>query len=153
MLGSRSLSILYTVVCFATPSQGQREQPGGALSSELWEPILQGSPLQYSGLEIPWTEEPGRLQFMGSQRVRHDWATSLTSLKGSGSSQVALSPQNSDSQSCRAAPLSTPPQPHANSGSPISLFSPPWMAGISSRYLWSNCHVPFCSGSFQHVYP
>ena len=24
---------------------------------------------------IPWTEEPGRLQPMGSQRVRHDWAT------------------------------------------------------------------------------
>ena len=22
---------------------------------------------------IPWTEEPGRLQSMGSQRVRHDW--------------------------------------------------------------------------------
>ena len=28
--------------------------------------------------KIPWTEEPGRLQSMGSQRVRHDWATSLT---------------------------------------------------------------------------
>ena len=27
-----------------------------------------------------WTEEPGRLQSMGSQRVGHDWATSLTSL-------------------------------------------------------------------------
>ena len=27
--------------------------------------------------EIPWTEDPGRLQSMGSQRVRHDWATSL----------------------------------------------------------------------------
>ena len=27
---------------------------------------------------IPWTEEPGRLQSMGSQRVRHDWATSLS---------------------------------------------------------------------------
>ena len=26
-------------------------------------------------LEIPWTEEPRRLQSMGSQRVRHDWAT------------------------------------------------------------------------------
>ena len=26
---------------------------------------------------IPWTEEPGGLQSMGSQRVRHDWATSL----------------------------------------------------------------------------
>ena len=24
---------------------------------------------------IPWTEEPIRLQFMGSQRVGHDWAT------------------------------------------------------------------------------
>ena len=26
--------------------------------------------------KIPWMEEPGRLQSMGSQRVRHDWATS-----------------------------------------------------------------------------
>ena len=25
--------------------------------------------------EIPWTEEPGRLQSMGSQRVRHNLAT------------------------------------------------------------------------------
>ena len=24
---------------------------------------------------IPWTEEPGGLQFTGSQRVRHDWVT------------------------------------------------------------------------------
>ena len=28
--------------------------------------------------KIPWTEEPGRLQFMGSLRVRHDGATSLS---------------------------------------------------------------------------
>ena len=27
--------------------------------------------------KIPWTEEPGRLQSMGSQRVGHDWATWL----------------------------------------------------------------------------
>ena len=27
--------------------------------------------------KIPWTEDPGRLQSMGSQRVGHDWATSL----------------------------------------------------------------------------
>ena len=25
--------------------------------------------------EIPWTEEPGVLQSIGSQRVRHDWVT------------------------------------------------------------------------------
>ena len=28
--------------------------------------------------KIPWTEEPGGLQFMGSRRVGHDWATSLS---------------------------------------------------------------------------
>ena len=27
--------------------------------------------------KIPWMEEPGRLQSMGSPRVGHDWATSL----------------------------------------------------------------------------
>ena len=27
--------------------------------------------------KIPWTEEPGGVQSMGSWRVRHDWATSL----------------------------------------------------------------------------
>ena len=27
---------------------------------------------------IPWMEEPGRLQLMGSPRVGHDWATSLS---------------------------------------------------------------------------
>ena len=28
--------------------------------------------------KIPWTEEPGRLQSLGSLRVGHDWATSLS---------------------------------------------------------------------------
>ena len=28
--------------------------------------------------KIPWTEEPGMLQSMGSRRVGHDWATSLS---------------------------------------------------------------------------
>ena len=33
-----------------------------------------GNPLQYSYWRIPWTEEPGRLQPMGSQRVSYDLA-------------------------------------------------------------------------------
>ena len=37
-----------------------------------------GTPLQYSCLENPWMEEPGRLQSMGSWRGWHDWATSLS---------------------------------------------------------------------------
>ena len=28
--------------------------------------------------KVPWTEEPDGLQSMGSLRVGHDWATSLT---------------------------------------------------------------------------
>ena len=31
--------------------------------------------------KIPWTEEPGRLQSMGSRRVRHNWATSLSGIE------------------------------------------------------------------------
>ena len=31
-----------------------------------------GNPLQYSAWRIPWTEEPGRLQSMGLQRVEHN---------------------------------------------------------------------------------
>ena len=44
---------------------------------------------------IPWTEEPGRLQSMGSQRVGHNWVTSLSfpfgwSGRGSGPSSAGL---------------------------------------------------------------
>ena len=35
--------------------------------------------------KIPWTEEPGELQSMGSLGVRHDWATSLSRIgEGNG---------------------------------------------------------------------
>ena len=45
-----------------------------------WEDRLEkamASPSSTLVWKIPWTEEPGSLQSMGSQRVRHDWATSL----------------------------------------------------------------------------
>ena len=37
-----------------------------------------GTPLQYFAWIIPWTEEPGGQQSMGSLRVGHNWATSLS---------------------------------------------------------------------------
>ena len=50
-----------------------------------WLPLDLWAPLQYScphsstlAWKIPWMEEPGRLQSMGSLRVGHDWATSLS---------------------------------------------------------------------------
>ena len=42
-----------------------------------WRRKWQLTPVLLLG-KIPWTEEPGRLQPMGSQRVRHYWATSLS---------------------------------------------------------------------------
>ena len=39
--------------------------------------IPEGPPVLLPG-ESPWTEEPGRLQSMGSLRVGHDWVTSLS---------------------------------------------------------------------------
>ena len=39
-----------------------------------WRRAWQPTPVFLPG-ESPWTEKPGGLQFMGSQRVRHDWAS------------------------------------------------------------------------------
>ena len=41
-----------------------------------WEDPLEEGMATHSRIlawEIPWTEKPGRLQSIGSQRVRHDW--------------------------------------------------------------------------------
>ena len=46
-----------------------------------WEDPLEKEMATHSSTlawKIPQTEEPGRLQPMGSQRVGHDWATSLS---------------------------------------------------------------------------
>ena len=43
-----------------------------------WEDLLEKGMTTHSSIlvwRIPWTEEPGRLQSMGSQRIGHDWAT------------------------------------------------------------------------------
>ena len=47
---------------------GSGRSPGGGTSK----------PLQYSCWEIPWLEEPGRLQSVGSKRVRNELATKHT---------------------------------------------------------------------------
>ena len=46
-----------------------------------WEDPLEKEMVTHPSIlawRIPWTEKPGRLPSMGSQRVRHDWATSLS---------------------------------------------------------------------------
>ena len=48
------------------------------IQSHGWEGPLEKGMATHSTIlawRIPWTKEPGRLQSMGLQRVRHDWAT------------------------------------------------------------------------------
>ena len=60
--------VAQTLKCLST-MQGTRVQ------SLVWEDPLEKEMAIHSSTiawKIPWTEEPGRLQSMGSQRVRHD---------------------------------------------------------------------------------
>ena len=46
-----------------------------------WEDPLEKEMATHSSIlawKIPWTKDPGRLQYMRSQRVRHDLETSLS---------------------------------------------------------------------------
>ena len=58
-----------------------QEMPVQSLGQE--DPLERGMAALSSILawRIPWTEEPGGLQSMGSHRVRHDLATKTTSNK------------------------------------------------------------------------
>ena len=60
-----------------------RNLPANAGDIETWVWFLgsgrssgegNGNPFQYFCLRTPWTEEPGRLQSMGLQRVGHKWS-------------------------------------------------------------------------------
>ena len=52
------------------PARQERRVP----SLDQEDPLEEGMATHSSNLagKIPWTEEPGRLQSMGLQRVRHD---------------------------------------------------------------------------------
>ena len=72
----------YTTCPTVQSSHGQYRFRAGSQGLSLFlydnnnntEPAPHSSTLAW---KIPWKEEPGRLQSMGSQRVGHDWATSL----------------------------------------------------------------------------
>ena len=61
------------------------KNPPAIQETQVWslgreDPLEKGMATHSSMLAwiIPWTEEPGELQSMGSQRVRHDWAIEHT---------------------------------------------------------------------------
>ena len=57
------------------------ETQGMWVQSLGWEDPLEEERATHSSIfawKIPWTEEPGGLQSMGSQRVKHNWAAERT---------------------------------------------------------------------------
>ena len=56
-------------VCLQAGDTGSTPQLGRPLEEEM------AAHSRVPAWKIPWTEEPGCLQYKGSQRVRHDWAT------------------------------------------------------------------------------
>ena len=78
--------------------------------------VVYGNPLQYSCLgRIPWTEEPGRVQSMGSQRVRHEQASDHISSVQFSRSVVSDSLQPHESQHARPPCPSPTPGVHSDS--------------------------------------
>ena len=71
----------YTVIMACPQLNAQRtycwEETSPSPEGFKWEMATHCSTLAW---KIPWTEEPGRLQSMGSQRVGHDCVTSLSLL-------------------------------------------------------------------------
>ena len=75
---------ILTVVSFPGGSDSkeihlQCERPGfDSWAGQVpWRRAWQPTPVFLPG-ESPWTEEPGSLQSMGSQTIRHSWATKYT---------------------------------------------------------------------------
>ena len=61
-------------------AQMVKNLPAMQIQSLGWEDPLEKGMATHSSIrawEILWTEEPGRLQSIGLQRVRHNWAQTI----------------------------------------------------------------------------
>ena len=89
-----------------------------------WEdPLEKGMATDSSILawNIPWMEETGGLQFMGSQRVRHDWVTKASALLPSGDCVSAR-------KDCYSSSLVTQPLGLSFDFGSSSACGPPWVS-------------------------
>ena len=72
------IHFLYDIIHVLMPfSQIIPPTPSPTESKRLFYTSVSLSHSNILAWNIPWTEEPGRLQSMWSQRVGHDWVTSL----------------------------------------------------------------------------
>ena len=106
---------------------GGSEVKASAAMRETWvqslgrEDLLEKEMATHSSVlawRIPWMEEPGGLQSMGSQRVGHDWATSLTH-----SAKEEASPTNTNClESEKIKTKTQPSKPRMTGKGPRAIF-------------------------------
>ena len=64
-------------------AQTVKNLPGIWVQPLGWEDLLEKAMATHSSIlawEISWTEEPGGLQFMGLQSIRHNWASNTVTI-------------------------------------------------------------------------
>ena len=110
-----------------------------------WEDPLEKEMATHSSTlpwKIPWTEEPGRLQAMGLQRVGHDWATSL---------QLHFNYVQSYHRSWES--LHRKLFSSVQSLSHVQLFVTPWIAGRQASLSITNSRSSLKLTSIESVMP
>ena len=129
-----------------------------------WEDPLEEEMASHSSVlpwRIPWTEKPGRLQSMGSQRVGHDWVTFTARLAGIWDIMILFVPIISSSlhqwaglcwgplaahRVSRTAAVSTFPQWASSSLTPLCLT---WILLSSSVTFDFMLHSHLCWPEFS----
>ena len=83
VVGTHHFMHFLTIVCAFPVAQMVKSLPAMQetwVQPLDWEDALEKEMATHSSIlawEAPWTKEPGGLESMGSQRVRHDWATNI----------------------------------------------------------------------------
>ena len=115
-----------------------------------WEDHLEEGMATHSSIfawKIPRTEEPGRLESMGSHRVRHDWSNWLCLFHWTAKSIATV----------RAEILVSPPPPtnpsSVQSLSCVRLFVTPWTTAHQSSLSIANSQSPPKPMSIESVMP
>jgi len=93
-----------------------------------------GNPHQYSCLESPWTEEPGRLQSIGSHRVRHYWSD-LAHAVIRKRIRAKLEPSPARGGALASSPISAKCRDEAVGGNQAALSTQLWLRWPSSSAL------------------